>query len=163
MIWPQTECTKIFCSGPHSILHHHCVSVCVSESALPSSHLKYLNKAVRLQIYTNYNWQDTGVELFTTQLALGIHDTVMHQLFTTQLALGIHDTVMHTTVHDTVMHQLFTTQLALVIHDTVMHMTVHNTVMHQLFTTQLCTNCMFTTQLCTGCSRHSAVHDTVVT
>ena len=114
------------------------MSVCVSESALPSSPLKYLNKAVSLQIYTNYNWQDTGVELFTTQLALGIHDTVMHQLFVTQLALGIHDTVMH---------QLFTTQLALAVHDTVMH---------QLFTTQLCTNC----------SQHSyalAVHDTVVT
>ena len=51
---------------PGSILHHHEHCTCVYQTALPSSRLKYLNKAVRvisLQIYMKYNKQGAGADL----------------------------------------------------------------------------------------------------
>ena len=53
--------------APCSVLHHHkhCerVEERVYQGALPSSHLRYLNKAVGLQIYKKYNWQRVSDEL----------------------------------------------------------------------------------------------------
>ena len=48
-----------------SVLHHHEHCACVYEGVLPSSRLKYLNKAMGLQIYKKYNWHCGGAELAT--------------------------------------------------------------------------------------------------
>ena len=39
--------------------------MCAYQGALPSSRLRYLNKAVSLQIYKKYNWQRASAELAT--------------------------------------------------------------------------------------------------
>ena len=71
-VWPQTERKKYWWNlnlavAPCSVLRHHkhCerVEECVYQGALPSSHLRYLNKAVGLQIYKKYNWQRVSDEL----------------------------------------------------------------------------------------------------
>ena len=51
--------------APRTILCHHKHCSSLYQGALPSSHLKYLNKAISLQIYTKYNRQCTGAELAT--------------------------------------------------------------------------------------------------
>ena len=43
--------------APLSVLGHHEYYVRGYQGALPSSWLRYLNKAVSLQIYKKYNWQ----------------------------------------------------------------------------------------------------------
>ena len=48
---------------PHRILHHHEHCMGVYQWTLPSSRLRYLIKAVSLQIYKKYNWQCTSAEL----------------------------------------------------------------------------------------------------
>ena len=52
---------------PSSILRHyeHCerIKERVYQGALPSSYLRYLNKAVSLQIYKKYSWQCVSNEL----------------------------------------------------------------------------------------------------
>ena len=47
----------------HSILCHHKHSACIYQGALPSFHLRYMNKAVSLQIYKKYNWQHASAKL----------------------------------------------------------------------------------------------------
>ena len=47
---------------PHSILHPHKHCAYVYQGALPSSRLRYLNKAVSSKIYKKYNWQCTSDE-----------------------------------------------------------------------------------------------------
>ena len=59
-VWPQTECKNYWWNlnlavAPRSILCHYKYCECgeerVYQGALPSSHLRYFNKAVSLQIY----------------------------------------------------------------------------------------------------------------
>ena len=51
--------------APRSVLHHHKHCTCVYQRMLPISHLRYLNKAVSLQIYKKCNWQHASAELAT--------------------------------------------------------------------------------------------------
>ena len=66
MVWPKTKSNKYWRNlnlavAPHSVLHHEqCAHV--YQGALLSSRLKYLNKAVTLQIYKKYNWQCAGAK-----------------------------------------------------------------------------------------------------
>ena len=46
-----------------SIIRHYKHCECVYQGALPSSCLRYLNKAVSSQIYKKYNWQHVNNEL----------------------------------------------------------------------------------------------------
>ena len=49
--------------APRIVLHHHKHCTRMYQGALPSSRLRYLNKAVSSQIYKKYNWQHTSIEL----------------------------------------------------------------------------------------------------
>ena len=56
MVWHQIERKKYWQNlnlavVPCSVLHHHEHCACVYQGVLPSSHLKYLKKALSLQIY----------------------------------------------------------------------------------------------------------------
>ena len=46
-----------------SVIHHYKHCEHVYQGALPSSCLRYLNKAVSSQIYKKYNWQHVNDEL----------------------------------------------------------------------------------------------------
>ena len=68
VVWPQTERKKywrnlnlavVLCS----VIRHYKHCECVYQGALPSSCLRYLNKAVSSQIYKKYNWQHVNDEL----------------------------------------------------------------------------------------------------
>ena len=48
--------------APRSLLCHHKDHTCVYQGALLSSCLRYLNKAVSLEIYKNCNWQRASPE-----------------------------------------------------------------------------------------------------
>ena len=45
----------------HSVLHKHCEYI--YQGALPSSCLRYLSKALSLQLYKKYDWQHASAEL----------------------------------------------------------------------------------------------------
>ena len=60
----QTKCKKINQAvAAHSILCHHKHSACVYQGVLPSFRLRYMNKAMSLQIYKKYNWQQASAKL----------------------------------------------------------------------------------------------------
>ena len=48
---------------PRSVLRHHKHCACDYQGALLSSHLRYWNKAISLQIYKKYYWQCASAEL----------------------------------------------------------------------------------------------------
>ena len=48
---------------PHSVLQHHEHCARMYQGVLQFSRLKYLNKAMSLQIYKKYSWQLAGAEL----------------------------------------------------------------------------------------------------
>ena len=67
-VWSQAAEIKILANlnlavALRSVIRHykHCERVC--QGALPSSCLRYLNKAVSSQIYKKYNWQHVNDEL----------------------------------------------------------------------------------------------------
>ena len=70
-LWPQTERKKIIAEiliwlwHLSSVLHPHKHCMLVYQRVLSSSRLRYLNKAVNLQICKKQNWQSASAELAT--------------------------------------------------------------------------------------------------
>ena len=67
-IWSQAAEIKILADlnlavALHSVIRHYKHCERVYRGALPSSCLRYLNKAVSSQIYKKYNWQHVNDEL----------------------------------------------------------------------------------------------------
>ena len=67
-VWSQAAEIKILADlnlavALRSVIHHYKHCECVYQGALPSSCLRYLNKAVSSQIYKKYNWQHVNDEL----------------------------------------------------------------------------------------------------
>ena len=68
VVWPQTERKKYWRNlnlavALRSVKRHYKHCERVYQGALPSSCLRYLNKAVSSQIYKKYNWQHVNDEL----------------------------------------------------------------------------------------------------
>ena len=68
-IWkftPRPSVKNINLAVPlRSVILHHTNCGRVYQGALPSSHLRYFNKAISLQIYQKYKWQHASAELAT--------------------------------------------------------------------------------------------------
>ena len=67
-VWSQAAEIKILADlnlavALRSVIRHYKHCERVYQGALPSSCLRYLNKAVSLQIYKKYNWQHVKYEL----------------------------------------------------------------------------------------------------
>ena len=68
VVWSQAAEIKILVDLNlavmlRSVIRHYKHCECVYQGALPSSCLRYLNKAVSSQIYKKYNWQHVNDEL----------------------------------------------------------------------------------------------------
>ena len=67
-VWSQAAKIKILADlnlavALRSVIHHYKHCERVYQGALPSSCLRYLNKAVSSQIYRKYNWQHVNDQL----------------------------------------------------------------------------------------------------